>query len=66
MTPDIRCNVAPIPANGILPVKAGNTLGFTVRDGIFHNGPLLAYMAKVPEGETAATWDGSGKVVRDI
>jgi plastocyanin len=63
-TVDIRCNAAPVFANDTLLVKAGDTLGFTVRDGIFHNGPLLAYMAKVPGGETAATWDGSGQVVR--
>ncbi|PGH22928.1 hypothetical protein AJ80_02977 [Polytolypa hystricis UAMH7299] len=49
-------------------VAAGSTVGFTVMAegsetlGIFHQGPLLFYMAKVPTGETAATWDGSGDV----
>jgi hypothetical protein len=64
---DIRCNV-----NGsenfspdILSVPAGSLLGFDVfpdTTGIYHPGPLLAYMAKAPEGYTAANWDGSGSV----
>jgi hypothetical protein len=52
---DIRCNVAAVFANGTLLVKASDTLGFTVRNGIFHNGSLLAYMAKVQDGKMAAT-----------
>lgn len=27
-----------------------------------HKGPILVYAAKVPSGQTAATWDGSGAV----
>lgn len=57
---DIRCNVNPAFAPEILTVTAGSTLGFTVAPDIYHPGPLLAYMAKVPSGYTAATWDGSG------
>lgn len=62
---DIRCNV-----NGsanfspdILTVPAGSVLGFDVfpsTTGVYHPGPLLAYMGKVPSGYTAANWDGSG------
>ena len=64
---DIRCNV-----NGstnfspdILSVPAGALLGFDVfpaSTGVYHPGPLMAYMAKVPSGYTAANWDGSGVV----
>jgi hypothetical protein len=43
-------------------VKAGDTLGFTAKSSISHPGPLMFYMAKVPEGKTAATWDGAGDV----
>lgn len=30
-------------------------------DVMYHPGPATMYLGKVPEGETAATWDGSGK-----
>jgi hypothetical protein len=61
---DIRCNVNGSTnfAPSILSVAAGNTLGFTVSPEIYHPGPLMAYMAKVPSGYTAANWDGSGTV----
>lgn len=64
---DIRCNVDASTnfAADILSVPAGSLLGFDVfpdTTGIYHPGPLLAYMAKVPSGYTAANWDGSGSV----
>jgi hypothetical protein len=61
---DIRCNVAGTTAfaPSILSVAAGSQLGFTANPDIYHPGPLLAYMAKVPAGKTAANWDGSGAV----
>jgi hypothetical protein len=61
---DIRCNVngATTSAPDILTVAAGSQLGWYVTPAIYHAGPLLAYMAKVPSGQTAATWDGSGTV----
>lgn len=61
---DIRCNVKgdSIFAPGTLSVTAGATVGFTSDPPIYHPGPLQAYMAKVPAGSTAATWDGSGSV----
>ncbi|KAF2632701.1 lytic polysaccharide monooxygenase [Macroventuria anomochaeta] len=43
-------------------VAAGSSVSFKVTPNIFHQGPLQFYMAKVPSGETAATWDGSGNV----
>jgi len=45
-----------------LDVAAGSTVGFTAAASISHPGPLQVYLAKVPEGKTAATWDGSGDV----
>lgn len=61
---DIRCNVgaSTVSAPGTLTVSAGSQLGWYVTPAIYHAGPLLAYMAKVPSGKTAATWDGSGTV----
>ncbi|KAK0120063.1 hypothetical protein ONS95_011476 [Cadophora gregata] len=61
---DIRCNVKgdSIFAPGTLGVTAGSTVGFTADPPIYHPGPLQAYMAKVPAGSTASTWDGSGSV----
>jgi hypothetical protein len=61
---DIRCNVDGTKnfASGVLSVAAGQNLGFTVDPDIYHPGPLLAYMASVPSGSTAANWDGDGTV----
>lgn len=59
----IRCyELAPGTASQTYEVKAGDTVGFTAQTTISHPGPLMFYMAKVPEGKTAATWDGSGNV----
>lgn len=43
-------------------VKAGGTVSFTVDTVIGHPGPLHFYLAKVPSGKTAATFDGKGAV----
>ncbi|KFY27307.1 hypothetical protein V493_03579 [Pseudogymnoascus sp. VKM F-4281 (FW-2241)] len=61
---DIRCGkgASTAFAPGILSVAAGQTLSFVVDPSIQHPGPSLAYLAKVPAGKTAATWDGSGAV----
>lgn len=61
---DIRCNVNGTAAfaPGIQSIAAGSKLGFTANPDIYHPGPLIAYMAKVPSGKTAANWDGSGTV----
>jgi len=63
-TLDIRCNVdgSTAFAPNVLTVAAGKTLGFTVTPDIYHAGPVLAYMAKVPSGYTASNWDGAGAV----
>lgn len=61
---DIRCgkDASTAFAPAILSVAAGQTLGFAVDPDIQHPGPGMAYLAKVPAGKTAATWDGSGAV----
>ncbi|KFX87118.1 hypothetical protein V490_08528 [Pseudogymnoascus sp. VKM F-3557] len=61
---DIRCgkDASTAFAPGILSVAAGQTLSFVVDPSIQHPGPSIAYLAKVPSGQTAATWDGSGAV----
>ncbi|TVY73193.1 putative endo-beta-1,4-glucanase D [Lachnellula suecica] len=60
---DIRCNVgASTKSVSTMSVAAGSTVGFTAAPDIYHPGPLQAYMAKVPAGQTAATFDGSGAV----
>ncbi|KAH8601153.1 glycoside hydrolase [Bisporella sp. PMI_857] len=63
-TLDIRCNVggSTAYAPGILPVTAGTNISFTVDPNIYHAGPALVYLAKVPAGKTAANWDGAGTV----
>jgi hypothetical protein len=43
-------------------VAAGSSVTFKVAPNLFHPGPLLFYMAKVPAGKTAKDWDGSGNV----
>ncbi|KAI0390762.1 glycoside hydrolase family 61 protein [Xylariaceae sp. FL0594] len=43
-------------------VKAGDTVGFTAESSVSHPGVLQFYMAKVPAGQTASSWDGSGAV----
>lgn len=61
---DIRCNVggSTVSAPSTLSVAAGSTLSFKVDPNIYHAGPELVYLAKVPSGKTAANWDGSGAV----
>lgn len=49
-------------ANSTQTVSAGSTVGFSVDPAIQHPGPLQFYLAKVPSGETAATFSGEGDV----
>ncbi|KAK4236144.1 putative endo-beta-1,4-glucanase D [Achaetomium macrosporum] len=60
----IRC-YEKTPGTGapkIATVQAGSNVTFTVDTSIGHPGPLQFYMAKVPSGQTAATFDGKGAV----
>ncbi|KAI1200407.1 glycoside hydrolase [Nemania serpens] len=54
----------------ITKINAGGQITWTVAPSIYHPGALSAYMAKVPSGQTAATWDGQGaawfKVFQDL
>lgn len=61
---DIRCNKDGSKGGNAetLDVTAGSSLGFTAKASISHPGTLQFYMAKVPEGSTAADWDGAGSV----
>ncbi len=43
-------------------IHAGGTLNFAANPNIYHPGALSAYMAKVPEGQTAAEFNGAGAV----
>ncbi|KAI8308342.1 hypothetical protein K4K59_010168 [Colletotrichum sp. SAR11_240] len=61
----IRCYEADPADRGTvttIPVTAGSTIGFAANSVVGHPGPASFYMAKVPSGQTAATWDGSGAV----
>lgn len=49
-------------APNTLSVQAGSSVTFTVEPNMGHPGPLMFYLAKVPAGQTAATFDGSGAV----
>ncbi|KAI0166321.1 glycoside hydrolase [Xylariaceae sp. FL1272] len=42
--------------------NAGAQISWDVAPNIYHPGALSAYMAKVPSGQTAASWDGAGAV----
>ena len=60
---DLRCNVGGLASGSstqVATVAAGATVGFQVDIGIIHPGPIIAYLAKVPSGQTAQTYDGSG------
>ncbi|CAE6408531.1 unnamed protein product [Rhizoctonia solani] len=60
---DIRCNAGGLTSGSktsTSTVPAGSTVGFEADIPMSHPGPLLVYLGKVPSGQTAATWDGSG------
>ncbi|MCJ1312645.1 hypothetical protein MMC25_006320 [Agyrium rufum] len=60
---DIRCNAgASTVQASTINVVAGSSIGFTAGPDIYHPGILQVYMAAVPAGKTAATFDGSGSV----
>ncbi|KAG8896805.1 hypothetical protein FRC00_005240 [Tulasnella sp. 408] len=56
------CNIGASSAPGIAWVKSGTQIGFKTDIPIGHPGVINVYMAKVPSGQTAATFTGSGKV----
>ncbi|KAH8724023.1 glycoside hydrolase [Phaeosphaeriaceae sp. PMI808] len=59
----MRCyELSPGTASQTYTVNAGDTVGFSAVTSVSHPGPLQFYMAKVPAGKTAATFDGAGNV----
>ncbi|KAK2746834.1 hypothetical protein FQN57_002876 [Myotisia sp. PD_48] len=59
----LRCyEEAGRPAAGVKEIQAGSTLGFELSSGIRHIGPVLWYMARVPDGADVNTWPASGNV----
>ncbi|KAF6746241.1 glycosyl hydrolase family 61-domain-containing protein [Ephemerocybe angulata] len=63
-SPDIICNTDTTPANKTATIPAGSKVGFKLNPNhqpmITHPGPAAFYMARVPDGLTAAEWDGAG------
>lgn len=59
---DMTCNAGASSAPGIAWVQAGTSVGFALDTPIYHPGPINVYMAKVPTGQTAATFTGTGSV----
>ncbi|KAJ4286252.1 hypothetical protein N0V90_013286 [Kalmusia sp. IMI 367209] len=58
----VRCYTSGTKSASTMSVAAGSSVAFKANQAVFHQGPIQFYMAKVPAGQTAATWDGSGKV----
>ncbi|KAI9700525.1 MAG: hypothetical protein M1820_006824 [Bogoriella megaspora] len=59
----IRCyELSGRPQADISTANAGDMIGFKASTTVTHPGPIQIYMAKVPSGQTAATFDGSGNV----
>lgn len=63
---DIQCNVgasSPVSVSQtITNVAAGTSMSIHASQAIYHPGPYMVYLAKVPAGQTAATWTPSGSV----
>jgi len=51
-----------VGASQTVNVRAGSTFTFGVGSSVGHPGPLHFYMAKVPAGQTAKTFNGKGAV----
>jgi hypothetical protein len=49
-------------APGTYKVTAGQSFTYNAKASISHPGPMAFYIAKVPSGQTAATFDGKGQV----
>ncbi|PSK48385.1 hypothetical protein B9Z65_5561 [Elsinoe australis] len=47
----------------VLSVTAGQPISFIPGNNMGHTGPLLWFMAKVPQGQDVKTWDPTGKDV---
>jgi hypothetical protein len=58
---DIRCYTSQTASN-VATVPAGSTIHYISTQQINHPGPTQYYLAKVPAGSSAKTFDGSGAV----
>lgn len=58
---DIRCYSSQRAPN-VATVPAGSTIHYISTQQINHPGPTQYYLAKVPAGSSAKTWDGAGAV----
>lgn len=58
---DIRCYSSQNAAS-IAEVPAGATIHYISTQQVNHPGPTQYYLAKVPAGQSASKWDGSGAV----
>jgi len=58
---DIRCYTSQT-APSVMTVPAGSIVHYISTQQINHPGPTQYYLAKVPAGSSAKTWDGSGAV----
>ncbi|KAF2122464.1 glycoside hydrolase family 61 protein [Lophiotrema nucula] len=58
---DIRC-YSSTNAGTVAEVPAGATIHYISTQQVNHPGPTQYYLAKVPEGKSASSWDGSGNV----
>ncbi|KAJ6259754.1 Endoglucanase-4 [Drechslerella dactyloides] len=59
---DMRCNVGALTggSTGTYTVSAGTSVTLGLDTAVYHNGPILFYLGRVPSGQTAQSWDGSG------
>jgi hypothetical protein len=59
----IRCNEHnPKQLAAVANVVAGSTIGFKASNTMGHPGPVMFYMARVPAGQSAINWPGTGPV----
>jgi len=63
-TDAIRCfeNAPGTPAPKVANATAGGKVTYNFNPNIYQPGPLQFYLAKVPAGQRAASWDGKGAV----
>ncbi|KAK6344100.1 hypothetical protein TWF696_007747 [Orbilia brochopaga] len=59
---DLRCNVGALTggSTSTYTVAAGTRITIGLDTAVYHNGPILFYLGRVPSGQTAQSWDGSG------
>jgi hypothetical protein len=60
---EIRCFQNSVqPASKTMSVAAGGTVSYNAAPNVYHPGPMAFYLAKVPAGQTVASWAGDGAV----